>query len=560
MSHETQDILAVLPQVGTDISLHQIPLSRIYVADNYRSSISPVGLASLAESIKIGGLIQPVAVRPLEEPVGEFTHALIAGFRRFAAHELAELPTILATVRPMTAQQAEIYRVVENLQREAAEPVDEAVAVGKLSQEGMDTKAIAAYLGKDARWVTQRRAISELLPEWLDDLRAGKLTLGGAEELSRWPEEVQRRCLSHRSQYGVNDNTVKSWVAREKQVLSSAPWPLDDAQLHEAAGACTTCPKRSSCNVVLFADFVEQGKDTCLDSGCWNTKLERRIGQVVAEQQELAGKGQVVTLTTKYYQPPTGAVKPDKYEVSKRKKGTVVGVYVDGPNAAKVVRVLLAEETTKALETGKIELTQGEKNRETRQKRLLKEASNRVLADRCYHALQLSTEEAKQGRLNVLAKLVAESLMQGRNIDELTLADLSRTWGWPVVGKKGPDTNGLPYRDWVVNQVLRSAPSEAKLTQLLLYSVTHRSLGSEWSNYQHTAAHLVGNKQVLEGLDEAAKALFEREYDPRTLRARKEPLPDVAPVEMHILGPDDEDTAEDQPGAVDGEADESLAA
>ncbi|MBG8554963.1 MULTISPECIES: ParB/RepB/Spo0J family partition protein [Hymenobacter] len=529
-----------LSQAAQPVTLLTIPLSAIYLADNYRSSIDPVGLKSLAESIRTGGLIQPVAVRPLAVPFEGYEYALVAGFRRFAAHELGQLPTILATVRDMTDQEAQMYRLVENILRENPHPADEAVAVGKLSREGMNTEEIAAYLGQTARWVTQRRAISELLPEWLTDLRQDKLTLGAAEELSRWPESVQRRCLDNRSQYVVNESTVKNWVAREKQALSSAPWPLDDAALYENAGACTGCPKRSSCSVMLFAELAEEGKDTCLDSACWNTKMGRRIEQVLAEQKELAGEAPVVRLSTKYYEAPAGAVKPDKYEVSKRKKGTVVGVYVDGASAATVVRVLLAQETTKALESGKVELSQGEKNRETRQKRLLKEAGKRVLAERCYHALQLSTDEAKQGRVRVLAKLVAESLMQGRVIDLLTLAELTRTWGWPLAGKNGPDTKGLPYREWVEAQVLLTAPTEALLTQLLLFSVTHRGLGSEWNDNQKTAASLVGNPQVQEGLDEATQALFEREYDPRTLRARKVPL-----VEVTQLVPAD---ADEQPG------------
>ena len=513
----------------------------LYVADNYRSAINPVGLESLAESIRTGGLIQPVAVRPLEEPFDGFSYALIAGFRRHAAHELAQLPTILATIRHMSAQQAEIYRLVENIQRENPHPADEAVAVGKLSQQGMNTDEIAAYLGQSARWVTQRRAISELLPEWLTDLRQDKLTLGGAEELSRWPESVQVRCLSHRSQYLVNEQSVKNWVSREKQVLASAPWALEDAALYPAAGACTSCPKRSSCSVVLFAELAEQGKDTCLDSGCWNKKMELRIEQVLSEQKELEGDKPVVRLTTKYWEAPAGALKPEKYEVTKKKKGTVVGVYVDGANAGKVVRVQLTEVTAKAIEQGKVELTQGEKNRDTRQKRLLKEAGKRVLADRCYHALQQFSDEAKAARLRVLGLVVAESLMRGRNLDTLTLAELSRTWGWEEVGKNGPELKGRTYKDWVVEQVLSVAPSEAMLTQLLLFSVTHRDLANEWTDYQQNAAGLVADPQVKEGLTEAAQELFESEYDPRTLRARKLPMghetqltPEVAPDEVEL--------------------------
>lgn len=529
MSNET---MTVLRQPETEVELKAIPLSAIYVADNYRSTINPVGLESLAESIRTGGLIQPVAVRPLDVPVEGFAYALIAGFRRFAAHELGQLPTILATIRAMSAQQAEVYRLVENIQRENPHPADEAVAVGKLSQEGMTTDEICAYLGKSAYWVTQRRAISELLPEWLVDLRQDLLTLGGAEELGRWPQDVQRRCLSVRHPKQVTQEySIVQFVRREKQVLGSAPWQLDDAEVHPAAGACTTCPKRSSCSVLLFAELAEEGKDHCLDSTCWKTKLTNQVERVYAQQTELAGdNGQVVRLSSEWYNAPAGALKTDKYEVSKKKKGTVVGVYVDGSKAGTVVRVILTQEAVKAVAAGKTELSRGEKNRETRQKRLLKEAGKRVLAERCFHALQLPTAEAQAGRLRVLSAVVADSLMNGRNLDALTLAELGRTWGWEGIGKNGPDLKGRTYRDWTIEQVMRVAPTEAKLVQLLLFSVTHRGLSNEWSNYQQTAAGLVGDPLIEHGLPEAAQELFEQEYDPRTLRARPAPVAVVTPL------------------------------
>lgn len=515
--------MSILPEENTAVTLQEFPLSAIYVADNYRSTMSREGLEALADSIKAGGLIQPVTVRPLDEPIKGCTHALVAGFRRHAASELAGLPTILATVRRMTAQTAEAIRLAENIVRENPHPADEAVAVGKLAAENMTTDEICAYLGKSAYWVTQRRAISGLLAEWLTDLRQDKLTLSAAEELSRWPLDVQQRCLSVRHPKQVtSDWSITNFVRRESQVLGSAPWPLDDATVFPAAGACTHCPKRSSCNVLLFSDMADDNKDHCLDSVCWQTKLTNQVERVFNEQKELAGDATVVRLSSRWSDAPAGSLKSDKYQETKAKKGSVVGVYVDGSKAAKVVRVTLTQEAVKAVASGKTELSQGEKNRETRQKRLLKEAGKRVLADRSYHALQGGTDEAKQGRVQVLAAVVAESLMQGRNIDLLTLAELSRTWGWEPVGKKGPDTKGVPYREWVVKQVLKYAPTEALLTQLLLFSVTHRGLSNEWTDYQQTAASLVGTPQVREGLTEAAQELFEREYDPRTLRPRKE--------------------------------------
>lgn len=536
-----QEITTAAPESTQEIVLHNIPLSQIYLPINTRSTISQVGLESLAESIKEGGLIQPVAVRPLDVPKEGFTYALVAGFRRYAAHQLAGLPTILATIRPMSEEEADIYRVVENLVREGLHPADEAIAVGKLTNQNKTTDEICAYLGKNAHWVTQRRAISGLLPEWLTDLREDLLTLGAAEELSRWPHDVQRRCLSVRRAGSVtSDWNITNFVRRENQVLGSAPWVLDDAELFPAAGACTTCPKRSSCNALLFAELADEDKDNCLDGQCWKTKLSNHIERVYDEQLAVAGDAKVMRLSTQWYGAPEGALKANQYEVSKRKKGTVAGVYVDGPQAGKPVRVLLTAEAEKAVEAGKTELSQGEKNRETRQKRLLKEAKKRVLADRSYKALLAEEETAAADRINVLAAIVAENLTRGRNIDLLTLGELARTWGWAPVGKKGPELHGRSHKEWVLEQVHNVAPTEEKLVELLLFSVTHKDLGSEYTDYQQIAANLLGEKaQLLEGLEDAGQVLFEQEYDPRTLRARKEPVA-VVPHLTHETNPVEE--------------------
>jgi ParB family chromosome partitioning protein len=156
--------------------LRQLPLDEIYIGGNYRSAMSAPGLEELAESIKHSGLIQPVTVRQLAEPKQSKYYALVAGARRYAAHQRAGLSLILCNVREMTEQQAEEARLIENLQRENPHPADEAVAVSKLVANGGTNEEIARRLGKTVRWVAQRRAVGTLAAGWMKLLRANKLT------------------------------------------------------------------------------------------------------------------------------------------------------------------------------------------------------------------------------------------------------------------------------------------------------------------------------------------------------------------------------------------------
>lgn len=503
---------AALPILGAE--LRHVPLADIFV-QNYRATMSAEGLAELAESIKHSGLIQPVTLRPLAEPIEGKHYALVCGGRRYAAHELAELPTILANVREMTEQQAEEAQLIENLQRENPHPADEALAVVRLSANGASHQEIANRLGKTLLWVAQRRAISELVPLWMETLRADKLTLTGAEELARWPQSVQERLAAEKAnQYGyqvITESIVKNWLNSEMRVLTSAPWSLEDAELFPAAGACTTCPKRSSCRGVLFMQEVT-AKDTCLDSGCWGKKLTLRTEQALVEFSTPELPAQRISSST--YSAPAGALPMGRYELTKKKKDIGFGVYVDGPKQGQAVRIVV-------IGPPKPEKSRGEQNKESRRKRLTTEATKLVVAQRAA-ALLVGTDEAGvQARCVLLAELIADQLQRNRQgADEPRLfAALVQEWNW-----QKPEQKSHAYgeeKKLIRGEVMRVAPTETELTRLLLFVTVHHNLSYEYDNYQDKVVRLLDSETLTAGLDEAVQEQLAKEYDPATLRARK---------------------------------------
>lgn len=514
MRTQTSTVLeTAAPLLGAE--LRHLNLDEIYIGGNYRTSMSAEGLTELAESIKHSGLIQPATVRPLAEAIEGKYFALVAGARRYAAHQLAELPTILCNVREMSEQQAEEARLIENLQRENPHPADEARAVARLSAGGASHQEIASRLGKSLLWVSQRRAISELVPTWLDTLRADKLTITAAEELARWPQSVQDRLVTeyaknYRNQT-ITEGTVKSWVRSEMRVLANAPWSLEDAELLPAAGACVTCPKRSSCAGVLF-EVPQDGKDTCLDSGCWAKKLLLRTEQVLIENSTPEQPARRISST--YCQTPAGALPPGRYEVTKKKKDVEVGVYVDGPQQGRAVRIVVVGPP-------KPEKSRGELNKESRRKRLTTEATKRVLAHRAAALLGGADEAGAEARSILLAEAIADQLQRNRQgVEEpLLFAALVNAWGWQ---KPEPKTHAYGEEKRLLReQVRRVAPTEAELTRLLLFVMVHHNLSYEYDNYQEKVVRLLDSETLTTGLEEAAQQQLAIEYDPVTLRARK---------------------------------------
>lgn len=493
--------------------LTEVALTDIYTGANYRKDMDKQELENLAESIRNSGQLQPAMVRLLAEPKEGKAYELVYGGRRYAAHELLQRLTLTCIVRyDMTDQQAEEARLIENVQRANPHPADEAFAIAALTQRGDSVEVIADRLGKSARWVAQRHALSQLPAKWLKALRQDKLTLGAAQELARWPEAVQLRLLPNLDHYGtVNEMAVQNWLRNEQRELSAAPWSLKDAELLPQAGACVTCPKRSSCATLLF-DTPGKGKDNCLDSACWAKKLTLRTEQVIAEHSTT--EEPIQRISSSYYQPAAGALPAGRYTVSKKKKGTKLALYVDGPQQGHTVRV-------EVIAPAKPEVSRGQQNKDSRRARLTKEARKRVLARRAVALLAQQDEAGAVARRALLTQMVSEQLLRVRStIDDLMLKTLVQEWKW----KADPTvkTHGDEYKRYVQEQINAVAPTEADLTRLLFFAVAHHDLSREWYDYQGTTlVTVLGETTLKEGLEEAVEQQIAAEYDPTTLRARK---------------------------------------
>ncbi|WP_223654534.1 hypothetical protein, partial [Hymenobacter psoromatis] len=389
--------------------------------------------------------------------------------------------------------------------------------VGKLSKYGATFQEIASRLGKPLRWVAQRKAVSQLIGPWLRALRADKLTLAAAEELARWPQAVQARLAAEHDQHQraapLSESTVKYWLQSEMHLLSAAPWSLHDADLYPQAGACGTCPKRSGCAGVLF-EQPSKGKDACLDKGCWGVKLARRTTLAIKENS--TEEQPAYRLSSRSYETPAGALAPGRYEVSKKKKGTVAGVFIDGPQQAHAVRVVLVDLSATAQKNNQ------EAQHEARRKRLTQQATKSVLAGRIVVLFGQPDEEGEQVRRVLLGEAITERLLHNRTaLDELMLTHLVRDWKWPVMlDKTRKAMCGDEYRQWVRAQVMATAPTEKVLTRLLLYVLAHHDLSSEYNDQQQKVAVLLNRSELTQGLAEAAQDRLAQQYDPLTLRAR----------------------------------------
>ena len=144
-------------------------------------------LEELARSIAARGVIQPVVVRPLADG----RYQLVAGERRWRASQKARVHEIPAIVRALDDREVTALALIENLQREDLNPIEEARAYQRLSdQEGLTQQEIATFVDKSRSHVANLMRLLALPDEVLDMVERSVLSMGHARALAVLPDPV----------------------------------------------------------------------------------------------------------------------------------------------------------------------------------------------------------------------------------------------------------------------------------------------------------------------------------------------------------------------------------
>ena len=174
-----------------------IPVDRIRTNPKQpRKHFDSAELASLGESIRRNGILQPLSVRAQD---ADGSYELIAGERRLRAAAESGFDRVPCIVINADSAQAAVYSVIENLQRRDLNFFEEALAIESLGEKfGLDRAQISEKLGKAPSTVSNK-------------LR-----------LLRLPEEVREKIiaaeLTERPYYGVNSFIMSHEGFREKVI------------------------------------------------------------------------------------------------------------------------------------------------------------------------------------------------------------------------------------------------------------------------------------------------------------------------------------------------------
>ena len=158
-----------------------LPISKVEPrADQPRYSFDEEALATLSESIRQYGLIQPISVRKLD---GGY-YQIIAGERRWRAARMAGLSEVPVRIIEADDRRAMELALVENLQREDLNPIEEARGYRTLMDEyGMTQEQAAAAVGKSRPAVANALRLLGLGEAVTAMVENGSLSAGHARAL-----------------------------------------------------------------------------------------------------------------------------------------------------------------------------------------------------------------------------------------------------------------------------------------------------------------------------------------------------------------------------------------
>ncbi len=279
--------------------IEHIYLDKITKTYNPRKTFDKAAQAELEGSIKLHGIQQPLHARRL--PDGSLE--LVCGERRLRAADALKLATVPMIIHDnLSDADADAMRLIENLQREALPPMEEAEGFERLAKtHNLTQQDVADRVGKTKSYVVRRMQLLKLTPKCREALRKGVIDVSGAFALACVNDPASMDEALKEAGYRSNCEQINAseirWTIKHRISCTLAEAQFDTNATYEGViqgrtghgcqlvdvGTCKGCAKRTGNNEDLFGK--PNGPDICTDPKCFEAKAEAAWQRVSAEQK-----------------------------------------------------------------------------------------------------------------------------------------------------------------------------------------------------------------------------------------------------------------------------------
>lgn len=180
------------PVVNEENIIHELPIAEITPNPMQpRQHFDNRALDELAQSILQYGLLEPIVVTKVDSG-----WQIVAGERRFRAHQLLGKETIRATLRTASELERLELALIENIQRQDLHPIEKAQSYAKLIDDfGLTQSEAAKKLGIARSSLANTIRLLDLPLPIQDALAGGLITEGHAKVLLGVESEADQLAL-----------------------------------------------------------------------------------------------------------------------------------------------------------------------------------------------------------------------------------------------------------------------------------------------------------------------------------------------------------------------------
>ena len=232
-----------------------------------REDYSDAEIASLIDSVKSKGIIQPVIVRKSGK-----LFELVCGERRYRAAKKAGLRKIPVVIKELTDREVLEIALIENLQRKDLNPIEEARAYKRLINEfGLTQSEVSKVIVKERSTVTNKLRLLKLPNPIQSMVMRNEISEGHARTLLSLKDETQMLSIAKaiiRKNLSVRDveklihkkvKTIKK--SKEKDIFTNEIERI----LREKFGTRCIIQKRGKSGKLVIEFYSKEDLEKILD-------------------------------------------------------------------------------------------------------------------------------------------------------------------------------------------------------------------------------------------------------------------------------------------------------
>lgn len=169
---------ALIPEKEININEDTNQIQMVDIKDikissgNPRKNFDMESIESLAESIKMYGVLQPLVLIKENDK-----YKIVAGERRFRAAKTAKLKEVPAIIKELTGRDQDMISMIENIQREDLNPYEEAMAYTNMMKKyNLTQQELSDILGKSRTYIANMVRLINLDEKTIEEIENGNIT------------------------------------------------------------------------------------------------------------------------------------------------------------------------------------------------------------------------------------------------------------------------------------------------------------------------------------------------------------------------------------------------